>query len=73
MTEKIDPVEVLQQAFPDLSNSQLAPLAILTQERSFPAGELICREGAFGETFYVISQGEVEFTKHFTDDEERQL
>ncbi|MBN1563643.1 MAG: cyclic nucleotide-binding domain-containing protein [Anaerolineae bacterium] len=69
----INPVDILQQAFPDLLNVQLAPLATLTRQRAFAAGELICREGAYGETFYIIDSGEVEFTKQFTDEEERQL
>lgn len=73
MPEKVNPVEVLQKAFPDLMDIQLIPLASLTRQREFAPGELICREGAFEETFYVIGDGEVEFTKRFTDDEERQL
>jgi signal transduction histidine kinase len=73
MTEPVNPVEVLQLAFPDLMEIQLVPLASLTRQREFALGELICREGAFGETFYVLARGEVEFTKRFTADEERQL
>lgn len=73
MAGKINPVMVLQQAFPDLLDIQLAPLATLTRQREFAPGELICREGASGETFYVIGSGEVEFTKRFTDAEERRL
>jgi signal transduction histidine kinase len=70
---ELNPVEVLRKAFPDIAEAALAPLATLTRQRAYPAGSLICREGAFEETFYIIGAGEVEFTKRFTDDEERRL
>ncbi len=72
MTE-LNAVDVLRQAFPELSEIALAPLASMMKERIFAAGTLICREGAYEEQFYVIGKGEVEFTKRFTDDEERRL
>lgn len=72
MTE-LNPVDVLRLAFPELSDVALAPLASLTRQATFAAGELICREGEQGDAFYIIGAGEVAFTKHFTDEEERQL
>ncbi|MBI5960119.1 MAG: cyclic nucleotide-binding domain-containing protein, partial [Chloroflexi bacterium] len=70
---EINAVEVLSKAFPHMNEVALAPLASLTRQREFEKGVLICREGAFEETFYIIGDGEVEFTKRFTADEERQL
>lgn len=70
---EIDPVDVLCMAFPDISEAALAPLATLTHQRTFPKGALICHEGAFEDTFYIVGAGEVEFTKHFTADEDRLL
>ena len=69
----INAVEVLRKAFPDLSEDALAPLASLTRQQVFPSGALICREGAFEDVFYILGNGEVEFTKRFTADEERLL
>ncbi|NDJ75888.1 MAG: cyclic nucleotide-binding domain-containing protein [Chloroflexi bacterium] len=68
-----DTVAILRQAFPDLAEEALRPLAEMTQERAFGSGELICREGAFEDKFYIIGAGTVEFTKRFMADEERQL
>jgi CRP-like cAMP-binding protein len=59
--------------FPELSELALAPLASLTRQQTYPSGELICREGESADKFYVIGEGEVEFTKQFTDEEERRL
>jgi signal transduction histidine kinase len=72
MTE-LNPVDVLRMAFPELSELALAPLASLTRQQTYSAGALICREGEFADKFYIIGAGEVEFTKQFTDDEERRL
>jgi signal transduction histidine kinase len=69
----INPVDVLRMTFPELSELALAPLASLTRQESYAAGELICREGEFADKFYIIGAGEVEFTKQFTDQEERRL
>jgi signal transduction histidine kinase len=70
---EIDAVTVLKTAFPELADAALAPLASLTKMKSYPQGELICREGAYEDSFYIIGAGQVEFTKQFTDNEERQL
>lgn len=70
---ELNPVVVLEMAFPELSEMALAPLASLTHQRSFPPGALICREGEYADAFYVIGTGEVEFTKQFTQQEERRL
>ncbi len=72
MTE-LNPVDVLRRAFPELSELALAPLASLTRQQTYPSGELICREGELADKFYIIGAGEVEFTKQFTDEEERRL
>ena len=70
---ELNTVEVLRKAFPELEESALVPLAALTTQDSYPAGTLICREGDHEEIFYIIGTGEVEFTKHFTQEEERLL
>ncbi len=69
----LNAVDVLRMTFPELSELALAPLASLTRQQTYPSGELICREGESADKFYVIGEGEVEFTKQFTDEEERRL
>jgi signal transduction histidine kinase len=72
MMAELNPVVVLRW-LSELSELALAPLASLTHQRTFPPGALICREGEHADTFYVIGTGEVEFTKQFTQQEERRL
>ncbi len=73
MMPQINPVEVLHMAFPDLPQPSLVALASLTDQQYFAPGALICREGAYEYSFYILAAGEVEFTKHFRADEERLL
>lgn len=48
------------ELFRDIPSEDLADMADLAEERRFPAGEELIREGAPGETLYVIVEGEVD-------------
>ncbi len=62
-----DKSELLNQSFPGLSDGELQEMARLTHARRYPAGYLLCREGAYEETFYIIADGEAEITKKISD------
>jgi hypothetical protein len=51
------------QIFQDLSVSELAAVASVTEEVVYPAGEVVIREGEPGDTMYMIIKGEVSVTK----------
>jgi ATP/ADP translocase len=51
------------QIFQDLSVSELAAVASVTEEVVYPAGEVVIREGEPGDTMYLIIKGEVSVTK----------
>jgi CRP-like cAMP-binding protein len=59
-------VEALGRAplFEGLSKQELRELAKVTEDVDLPAGEVLCREGAIGQEFFVIMEGEVEVTRH---------
>ena len=46
--------------FAGLSADEVLPIATITEQKSFPAGEVIFKEGAAGEHLYLISRGRVE-------------
>jgi signal transduction histidine kinase len=54
--------ELLQQAFPDLSNDLLATLEAAAVERTYPSDTILCRENQHEDTFYIIKTGEVVFS-----------
>jgi CRP/FNR family transcriptional regulator, cyclic AMP receptor protein len=58
------PLDVLRRVrlFADLDEREVAQIALLFKERSFPAGEAIIREGTGGAAFYIIESGEVTVT-----------
>lgn len=55
-------VEALKRAplFEGLSRKELIELARLTEDVESPPGEVLCREGAIAQEFFVIMQGEAE-------------
>src|SRR4051794_32826540 len=54
------PVEALRRVplFADLSEDELAQVALLFKERHFTAGETVIKEGADGAAFFLIESGE---------------
>ena len=59
-------VELLGQTFSGLSADELGELAALTHLRYFPPDTVLCREGAYEDTFYIIAAGEALTTKHIS-------
>ncbi|NDJ78307.1 MAG: cyclic nucleotide-binding domain-containing protein [Chloroflexi bacterium] len=70
---KVDVIQTLHAAFPDLDSEALEKLSGLVKTTVFPPNTLICREGAYEYFFYLIVDGEVAITKHFEGTEERIL
>src|SRR5579859_1896085 len=67
MDTAIHPIELLQRAFPTLDEQELNHLATLAEVQTYPADTVLCHEGVFEETFYLISQGSVVITKRFDE------
>jgi CRP-like cAMP-binding protein len=55
-------IETLKRApiFEGLSRKELNELAKVTNEVEFRTGEVLCREGTWGQEFFVIIEGEAE-------------
>ncbi len=56
-----------------LTDDDLCHVAEFIRRRAYPAGHVIVREDALGDTFYIIHKGRVEITKQFEDGEEMVL
>lgn len=62
----IQPLEVLQRTFPGIqSEAELAQLAQLARQATYPPDTVLCREGAYEKVLYLICEGEVIITKRF--------
>lgn len=57
----------------ELSEEELSVLVPNLHEAEFGAGEVVCREGDAGETFYVVSSGTVEVVAHRANGQEAHI
>ena len=58
-------IEALSRAplFEGLSRAELVALARVTEDVEVPAGKVLCSEGAIGQEFFVIIEGEATVTR----------
>lgn len=70
----LNKVAILSQTFTGLSADELEDMARVTRAQTYPAGHLLCQEGAYEEVFYIIASGEAVITKKVGEAEgERKL
>lgn len=69
----ISPREVLDRAFPGIGGQDANELIANGKMCQYPSGTVLCKEGAFETTFYIMLEGEVVVTKWINDAEERIL
>jgi CRP/FNR family cyclic AMP-dependent transcriptional regulator len=62
------------EIFKDLNGEQVSKVLMISRKVTFPAGEVIMREGDLGDTIYIILEGAVDVVKSLVmsglDDEE---
>lgn len=69
----VDPHLILQKAFPGMLPAEAESLISTSVVKEFPAGSVICQEGALESTFYIIMEGTVSVSKTINDREIRHL
>ena len=72
-TQIYDKTTLLKLAFQGLDEAELQEMADLTELKTYPAGHVLCHEGAFEDVFYIIADGKVEVTKHMVEGEAERL
>lgn len=65
--------QIFKTIFHGLDNETLDKLFSVAQEKSYPAGVVLCRQGAIEDTFYVVVSGEVLVTQTLEDGQKRIL
>jgi len=55
---RFKPDALLKQVFPDLDDDEVAETIFLARVRSYPADTLLVTEGAEGDIFYIIGEGD---------------
>ena len=67
--ETLDKIALLKTAFNGLADDELEEMAALTEVRAYPVDFILCREGEYEETFYVIAGGHATISKHISEQE----
>ena len=64
-----DPEVLLRQVFPGMAEDARQEMARLAKVTNYPAGTMLCHEGALEEVFYIIGEGEVSVTQQLGNEE----
>jgi signal transduction histidine kinase len=62
-------MELLERAFPTISRAELKQLESMANFRTYPPEHVLCHEGEYELTLYLIAEGRVSITKKLTDRE----
>ena len=65
----VDKAALLSQTFTGLADEELQELVKLTQVGRYPAGHVLCHEGAHEDIFYILADGEAVISKHISEQE----
>ena len=64
-----DKIFLLQLAFKGLENDELKEMATLSRFNTYPAGHILCQEGAEEDVFYIVADGNVIITQQLSEEE----
>jgi signal transduction histidine kinase len=65
----IEKTTLLQLAFKDLTENELREMADASQLCSYLPDTILCHEGAYEETFYIIAEGNAAVSKKISDED----
>lgn len=72
-TDLTQKTTLLKRAFNDLTPEELEDLANLTEMKTYPVGCVLCREGAYEDTFYILAEGQAAITMTVSENGEQRL
>lgn len=72
-SQPYDKIALLRLAFKGLEDRELEEMAALTELCAYPAGHILCHEGEFEGTFYIIADGSVVVSKKVDEGEEERI
>ena len=68
-----DKIELLRLAFSGLDENELQEVADLTEFHTYPAGHVLCHEGAYEDVLYIVADGYTEITKKMIEGQDDRL
>jgi len=73
MEDTHDKIVLLRLTFQGLEEDELQEMAALTELRTYPAEQVLCREGEYEDVLYIVADGKVEITKKMIEGEDERL
>lgn len=68
-----DKISFLRLAFNGLEDGELEEMAALTEIQTYPAGHVLCQEGAYEDVFYILAEGSAVISKSMGEEGETVL
>ncbi len=65
----VEPISLLKQVFPGMSDEALVQMAWMTHIRTYPPETVLCHEGAEEDVFYIVGEGQVIITQQLGSEE----
>lgn len=65
--QHIDKISLLHLAFKGLTEDELRQMADASRLSTYPAGHVLCHEGAFEDIFYIIAEGNAVICKNISE------
>jgi signal transduction histidine kinase len=66
-------ISVLQIAFKGLEERELREMADLTELRTYPPGHILCHEGQYEDSLYILAEGSVIVSKKMLDEDSQHI
>ncbi|MBI3150549.1 MAG: cyclic nucleotide-binding domain-containing protein [Chloroflexi bacterium] len=66
-TKSIDVLSLLRLTFNNLADDELREVAALTHLCTYPTDHILCHEGEYEETFYIIAEGSAVISKNISE------
>jgi signal transduction histidine kinase len=63
-TNTAEKIQLLRIAFKGLEDHELQAIAALTEFRTYPPDHVLCHEGAYEDTFFIVAEGSVVVSKN---------
>lgn len=68
-TQNSDKIDLLRLAFKGLDDAALQEMADLTKFTTYPPDHVLCHEGKYEDSFYILAEGNVVISKHLLDED----
>ncbi len=72
-TQTHEKVFLLRLAFQGMDDQELQEVAALTEFRTYPAGHILCHEGAYEDVLYIIAAGEIVISQRTVEGEDERI